>query len=311
MRVRTLINVGVRPQLPRRAFSTVELLVVIAIIAVLVGLLVPAVQRVRAASQRLTCTNQMKQIVLAGHNFASTHEGRFPSAYMYPDDPGPDDHSLFGGIVPYVDLGERVVYSQTVVNGTTYPVFWMRFYRCPSDPSIGFDFGANNNPPAPDLSQDVCSYASNAKALQKVPLLAANFPDGTSNTIAVAEHYNRCSKSWYFISSMDGVTIFQPPTAPHGALYRRPTFADPHAGDVVPVTHGDPPLTTGSVAAKTFQIAPRPLDCDGTIAQTPHPGGIVMALVNGSVRIIVPDIAPTVYWAAVTPAGGEALAAGW
>jgi prepilin-type N-terminal cleavage/methylation domain-containing protein len=106
----------------RRGFTLIELLVVIAIIAVLVSLLLPAVQKAREAAARTQCTNNMKQMGLAMHNFADSNQGNFPTSgegMVNTGTPiGPvtvfDVHSFFTHILPYVEYEE--IYNQMDLN---------------------------------------------------------------------------------------------------------------------------------------------------------------------------------------------------
>src|SRR5262245_32801871 len=139
-----------------RGFTLIELLVVIAIIAILIGLLVPAVQKVREAAARTDCTNNLKQMALATVNCADTNQRRLPpSVGIYPRatwGPSQGDGGLLMFILPYIEQknlynASLIQNSQTQGDGRNGPLptysQWtsamnnahVSVYNCPSDPT--------------------------------------------------------------------------------------------------------------------------------------------------------------------------------
>jgi type II secretory pathway pseudopilin PulG len=256
----------------------IEVLVVVAIIAILLGLLVPAVVRVREAAAVSQSKNNVRQIVLATHHYAQACQGHLP------DTDGPP--SLFFALLPYLD---QTNYQTWIDSETTVPI--IPLFLSPADPTTieALAWGAG-----------VSSYAANRLAFEGGASLVGTFTDGTSNTIAFTEHYAfKCGNSTFFW------TEYGPPDPED--IGRAATFAD--VGDVVPVAAGAPPVTAPSVAGLTFQVVPT--DCNPRIPQTAHASGLIVAMMDGSVRGVSASVSPSTFWAAVTPAAGDVLGGDW
>src|SRR5581483_10737481 len=163
----------------RRGFTLIELLVVIAIIAILIGLLIPAVQKVRESAQRTQCYNNLKQMGLAMHNYHDANQC-FPPAFTSGTNWG-----WATLILPYLEQGN--VYAALNPTATTFPAMPtpstnvpLSVYLCPSDPSEGINsyfggFAKSNYVVSEQVSDGGSAYTM------------LSITDGTSNTIMIGE----------------------------------------------------------------------------------------------------------------------------
>jgi prepilin-type N-terminal cleavage/methylation domain-containing protein/prepilin-type processing-associated H-X9-DG protein len=284
----------------RRAYTLIEVLVVLAIIGTLIALLLPAVQMVREAANRAACANNLHQLGLGTLLFHDTY-GRLP-----PGGPcwlGPNAWGTWGfHVLPFIE--QQNLYNSSRV-GNVYSMaqnqigtHTIKLLCCPSDPSYGNGTVLDEQ----GTAWGAASYAINTwLALQcdasgnylgpdaraRIP---ASIPDGTSNTMLHCEKYANCTN----------------PANPNGGsawLYDRTDAAAPALWSAVWVADNQ----------SMFQVRPTPFEgnCDPTLASTPHPGGMMIGLCDGSVRVVSAGVNPFTWWYLNTPAGGEVVPNDW
>jgi len=316
------------PRSPRHGFTLVELLVVIAIIGVMVGLLLPAVQAAREAARRMQCSNQLKQQILAMHNYHDTL-GSLPSAYIsdsfHPNrDPetfdGPSGWGWSALLLPYIEgtaLHDNLRFDlpcwapeNAALVTTRLPV-----YLCPSatmsdSPVIVRDgaraelatFGrstyvgnAGHEEPWGSAITDWRTVRGvNGPMIRNGRVKLRDVIDGLSNTVFLGEHHPLLSdKTWVGIIPGAELCTNSPQRFPFTECETAATYMLVHSGPA---------------AAEGFVVHP-PNAPEAHVCQmySSHPGGCNVALGDGSVRFIGEYVQAQIWAALSSMNGGEVV----
>jgi len=296
----------------RRAFTLVELLVVIAIVAVLIGLLLPAVQKVREAASVIQCANNEKQLMLAIHNYADANNGLPPSNFYQIVNPSTGNAALASGfyaILPFCEQGDLFnAHTRDIPNAGYLGVEFspLKIHWCRSDPTVNNGFGSvAPNYATGNYAFNLVLFGANDtwNELGAVPpYTIATIPDGSSNTIGIVEA-SGCFPGFPAVDPTTGLNAsymtWMWPAQPNTF---GPYWPDP---DQLP---GQPNYNNGLFFLP--QIQTTMLQANPNLCQCYH-ATMNLALMDGSVRKISASLSQVTWSNALNPADGQALGSDW
>jgi len=303
----------------KKAFTLIELLVVIAIIAILVGLLLPAVQKVRQAAMATQCQNNLHQLGISIHNYASANSQQLPPASTR--NPSPT-LNILNILCPYIEQGPLYSAALATTDGASCdgPVpgapsgslrtVVVKSFICPLDPSVSNGYAANEvggwaaNCYSPNWQVFGNSVIGGPLGDNWVaPYSIGNIPSGTSNVVAIAERYAACQNSTTTPDGFGG-NLWAWPGGDWGPMYWGVTFANSPWGQ-----NGNPWVNWNL----PMQIQPNPwnTNCDPTRPSTGHSSAGQVLLMDGSVRGVSGSVTPATWITVITPNSGVPAGPDW
>jgi prepilin-type N-terminal cleavage/methylation domain-containing protein len=327
-------QIRIRPR-GRAAFTLVELLVVIAIIAVLVGLLLPAVNKVREAANRTQCQNNLRQLSMATLNAATQYNTELPPALgVYPfkaTSAGTKSAApITVWLLPFIE--QEAIYNQFTMAGTnpvalttfygtyskapiTAPITVIKPYQCPSDTTLKLastvastgcfaSYGANAMvfgtifPPTQNQgSTNVVSVLGLLTGGTKTP---TDIPDGTSNTIFWMDKLAYCAGG----NATGGTVWAEPGVSPPGNGQTYLPIVPPLNTTIVPYGSTAPliplPISSTPIQPQVAGIS-SPSACYAGLPSSGHSGALQVGMGDGSVKTIDQAISLITFSLALIP----------
>ncbi|MFO0880451.1 MAG: DUF1559 domain-containing protein [Gemmataceae bacterium] len=298
-----------------KGFTLIELLVVIAIISVLIGLLLPAVQKVREAAARMKCMNNLRQLGLAANTYQTTRKGRMPPFWNnLGTAAAPNEQQVFASLLPYIEQENLYKTFQTATGisllagaGRTVPI---PIFGCPSERFYGTGQAPNG--------WAMTNYGANflvfgnpsTGAYNGTPNVNTTFQDGLSNTVLFSEKGSQCLINGTAGSTAANLWAWTPLASASATPAYSPPVGDVAANaPMINYVAGTAPTTTADTqiwSVSGFQDRPLTQPNCGA-ASSAHIGGINIVMADGSVQTLSPEMAPSVWYYLCAPADGMTI----